>query len=117
MTPALALLVGALIGVGACATYVHKTDTVEVPRKVLTQAMGRSIAIYDRVRAIENAACARKLVPVDRCKEQAELEAAIRRDRRELEALLAVPDYEVNWKAVLETLDRIGAILDKVPLP
>jgi len=96
---------------------IHQSDTVPIPRQVIVQARGQQRAIYLRVRAIEQAACTRGLISKAQCTASDTLDEQWRRDQREIDAIMAQPDYEVDWQKLLKTLDQVGQILDKIPIP
>jgi hypothetical protein len=90
---------------------------VVVSRQHLIQATGTTQAIWNRVREIEVTACARQMVPVERCAQAVARDAEVRRMFREVDAAIMTPGYEVDWDLVLKTLQAIGSVLDHLPVP
>lgn len=110
-------LVAALLYSACAKGLVHPSDTVPIPRQLVIQARGQSAAIYKRVRALEQAACKRGQITPAQCAQSADLDEQWQRDQRQIDAVLAVPGYEVDWAKLLTTLERVGAIVDKLPVP
>jgi hypothetical protein len=113
-----------VLAAGAVATgcvgkgkVVHPSDNIEVPRQVLVQARGKVAAIYLRVRALEKDACKHQRLSAAQCSETDRLDEQWSRDQREVDALMAQPHYEVDWTKFLRTLDAVGSIVDKLPIP
>jgi hypothetical protein len=106
-----------MVGCVGKGKVVHKSDSVQIPRQVVVQARGKTRAIYLRVREFEKAACSKGIVTPAKCAESDRVEENWQRDQRELDAIMAEPDYEIDWKKLLSTLDAVGSILDKMPIP
>lgn len=101
-------------GLPACVRPKHE---LTVSRPAAIQAIGKLHALWDRIREIEMAACARQLVPPERCQRSNQTDAEVRALFREMNAALLTPGYEVDWAMTLKTLDAMGRVLDALPFP
>jgi hypothetical protein len=107
----------ALVVLAAGSAGCMRPKGVVVDRQGLIQATGRTQAIWNRVRAIEEEACRRHMVEAKRCALAVERDIEMRRMFREADAAIMVPGYELDWGLILRTLETIGSVLDALPFP
>ena len=104
------LMLAAVLGSG-CAIFTKPTNTITVERQDFINAWARAKVIYGKAFRLASRACAQGAWPEDECRKAAALHEQAKRVALEIEAKIATPESELDWKVILKVLEFAADIV------
>ena len=102
------LVIGMLSG---CGVFTRPSEVTTIERQAAINAWARAKVLYGRAVTLAERACATGQWSPEECRKAAQIHEQAKRLGAEVEAKLATPESEVDWRRVMKLLELALDIL------